>query len=65
MKFRVPVEKLAYSDVMSASNSCVLLKGIKLAAPAYSKFPHILVSLFVKPSRIIIISHKDPMIDVF
>ena len=23
MKFRVPVEKLAYSDLMSASNSCV------------------------------------------
>ena len=45
--------------------SFILIKGIKLAAPAYSKFPHILVSFFVKPSRIIKVSHKDPIIDVF
>ena len=45
--------------------SSVLIKGIKLAAFAYSKFPHILVSLFVKPSRIIKIPHKDPISDVF
>ena len=45
--------------------SSILIKGIKLAAPAYSEFPHILVSFFVKSSQIIKISHKDPIIDVF
>ena len=45
--------------------SSTLIKGIKLAAPAYSTFPHILVSFFVKSSQIIKISHKDPIIDVF
>ena len=45
--------------------SSVVIKGIKLAAPACSKFPHILVSLFMKQSGIIKISHKDPIIDVF
>ena len=45
--------------------SSTLVKGIKLAALAYSKFPHILVSFFVKSSQIIKIPHKDPIIDVF
>ena len=45
--------------------SSILVKGIKLAAPAYSKFPHIVVSFFVKSFQIIKISHKDPIIDVF
>ena len=43
--------------------SSILIKGIKVTAPTYSKFPHILVFFFVKPSRIIKISHKDPIIE--
>ena len=50
------------SSNLASSN---LIKGIKLAAPAYSKFPHILVSFFVKLSQIIKISHKDLIIDVY
>ena len=52
-------------SLSSNLDSSILLKGLRLAAPAYSKFPHILVSFFVKPSRIIKIFHKDPIIDVF
>ena len=45
--------------------SSILIKGIKLAARAYSKVPHILVSFFVKSSQIIKISQKDPINEVF
>ena len=44
MKFRVPVEKLAYSDLMSASNSCVLPISCNFSGLGHSK------QLFVEAS---------------
>ena len=43
----------------------MLVEGIKLAAPAYSTFSHILVSFFAKSSQIMTISRKDTIIDIF
>ena len=46
--------------------SFILIKGVKMDAPAYfSHLPHVLLSFFAEPAQIIEIFDESPMIDAF